>query len=173
MKKKLKRGYQIGNTKIEKRGDSPVFEIDRWNFQEMLDLGFSETSQYLSSFKQLSFSLFHRGRDQRKKKTGESPLLSIFIFPIWYPLFIFIFWFLKVTSGKENVWFPDSPDFENFRTSEPDVMSGRALLNTTFYFNIFAIWCFLPTKIVFPASHKLWFKKNFQRRIILLPLKLT
>ena len=41
---------------------------------------------------------------------------------------------------------------------------GRAMtlgrfLNTTFYFNIFAIWCFLPTKIVFPASQKLWFEK--------------
>ena len=38
---KCKRGYQIGNTKIDKRGDSPVFEIDKWNFQQMLDLGFS------------------------------------------------------------------------------------------------------------------------------------
>ena len=62
----FKRGCVIGNTEIDKRGDSPVFEIDRWNFQQMLDLGFSETSQNLSSFKQLIFSPFHRG-DQRKK----------------------------------------------------------------------------------------------------------
>jgi hypothetical protein len=35
--KKLKRGYQIGNTNIDKGGDSPVFEIDSyynldWNY---------------------------------------------------------------------------------------------------------------------------------------------
>jgi hypothetical protein len=73
--------------KIDKRGDSPVFELDRLNFQQMLDLGFPETSETLSSFKQLSFSSFHR-RDQRKKnqKTCEFPPLSIFVFPIWYPL---------------------------------------------------------------------------------------
>ena len=48
----------------------------------MLDFKFSETSQNLSSFKPLLFSSFHRG-DQRGKpsKTGESPLLSIFVFP--------------------------------------------------------------------------------------------
>ena len=54
----LKRGYQIGNTKIDKRGDSPVFELDMWNFQQMLDLVFSETSQTLSPSKQLLFSSF-------------------------------------------------------------------------------------------------------------------
>ena len=46
----VERGYQIGNTKIHKRGDSPVFEIDNWNFHQMLDLGFSDTSNF-SSFK--------------------------------------------------------------------------------------------------------------------------
>ena len=33
-------------------------EIDIWNFQNLLGLGFHETSQNLSSFKQLSFSCF-------------------------------------------------------------------------------------------------------------------
>ena len=51
----------------------------------MLDLRFSETLQSLSSFKQLLFSSFHRGNQRKKSKTGESPLLSIFVFPIWYP----------------------------------------------------------------------------------------
>ena len=48
--------------------------VDRWNFQQVLDLGFPETSQSLSSFKQLLFSSFHRG-DQRKKnqKTVDPP----------------------------------------------------------------------------------------------------
>ena len=54
----LEWGYQIGNTEIDKIGDSPVFEIDRWNFQQMLDFRFSETSQNLSSFKQILFSSF-------------------------------------------------------------------------------------------------------------------
>ena len=53
----------------------------------MLDLGFSETSQNLSSFKQLLFSSFHRGDKRKKSKTGESPLLCISVFPITNPLF--------------------------------------------------------------------------------------
>ena len=39
---------------------------------------------------------------------------------------LFLFFLLSFKSpvcGKENVWFLDSPDFENFL----DVMSGRAL----------------------------------------------
>ena len=79
-----KRGCVIGNTKIDKRGDSPVFEIDtqdRWNFQQMLDLEFSETSQNLSSFRELLFSSFHKG-DQRKKikKTAETSQSYTLIF---------------------------------------------------------------------------------------------
>ena len=34
-----KRGCVIGNTEMDKRGDSLVFEIDRRNFQQMHDLG--------------------------------------------------------------------------------------------------------------------------------------
>ena len=77
----LKRGCVIGNTEIDKRGDSPVFEIDRWNFQQMLDLEFSETSQNLSSFRELLFSSFHKG-DQRKKikKTAETSQSYTLIF---------------------------------------------------------------------------------------------
>ena len=75
----LKKGYQIGSKKRGKRGDSPVFEIERWNW-----FGISETTQNLSLLKQILISSFHRG-DQRKKTTGESPLLSGFIFSIWYP----------------------------------------------------------------------------------------
>ena len=47
----FKRGYQIGNTKIHKRGNLPVFEIDSWNFQQRMDLWFSETPQNLNSLK--------------------------------------------------------------------------------------------------------------------------
>jgi hypothetical protein len=52
-------------------------------------LRFPETSQNLSSFKKLLFSSFHRGTKGFFFKTGESPPLSIFVFPIWYPLFEF------------------------------------------------------------------------------------
>ena len=47
-----KRGSLLGNEEIDFWGDSPVFELDRWNFQQMLDLGFPETSQSLSSLKE-------------------------------------------------------------------------------------------------------------------------
>ena len=36
-------------------------------------------------------------------------------------------------SGKENVRFPDSPEFEKFRTSGPDLMSSRALQERLLY----------------------------------------
>ena len=93
--KDVKRGYQIGNTKRDKRGVSPVFELDRWNFQQMLDFGFSETLQSLSSFKQLLFSSFHRD-DQRKKKIYLSfpcrdPLLKLKCTYIIKSTFIAIF----------------------------------------------------------------------------------
>ena len=55
------RGYQIGNTKIDLGGDLPVFEIETWNFQQMLDLGFSETWQNFSSFRQRFFHSFKEG----------------------------------------------------------------------------------------------------------------
>ena len=86
-----KRWYQIGNTKIDiKRGDSPVFEIDWWNFQQMLDLGFSETSQNLSSFKQLLFFSFHRGDHRKKNQKLMNPLSYL------SPYFIFGILFLKI-----------------------------------------------------------------------------
>ena len=51
----------------------PIFELDRWNFQQMLHLGFPKTSQSLSTFKQLLFSSFQRGDQEKKSKTCESP----------------------------------------------------------------------------------------------------
>ena len=48
-----KRGYQIENTKIHKKGDSSVFEIDSWYFHQMLHLVLSETSQNFSSKEKL------------------------------------------------------------------------------------------------------------------------
>ena len=36
----MKREYQIGNTKIDKGGDSPVFETDSRKFQHVLDSWF-------------------------------------------------------------------------------------------------------------------------------------
>ena len=56
IKKGIKRGYQIENTEIDLGGYSPVFEINSWNFQHMLDLGFSKTSQNFGSFRQLFYS---------------------------------------------------------------------------------------------------------------------
>ena len=44
----------------------------------------------------------------------------------WFLFFIFKS-VKSPASGKENIWFPDSTDFENWRNSGPDVMSGRAL----------------------------------------------
>ena len=43
------------------RGDLPIFELNSWNFQQVLDLGFPETLKNLSSLKQLLFSSLHRG----------------------------------------------------------------------------------------------------------------
>ena len=86
-------------------------EKDRWNFQKMLDSGFSETSQNLSSFTQFLFSLLLKGQliwkqtnqaeDSPKKRTktrrtvvktnsfvrflGES-LAWQFVFEINWPL---------------------------------------------------------------------------------------
>ena len=50
LNKICKRGYQ---TKMDKGGDSPVFEVDSWNFQHLLDKKFSETFPNLSSFRKL------------------------------------------------------------------------------------------------------------------------
>ena len=47
---------------LQKWGHPTVFEIDCWNFQQMLDLGFSETSQNFSSFRQL----FSKGGPKEK-----------------------------------------------------------------------------------------------------------
>ena len=68
------------------RGDLPIFELDSWNFQQVLDLGFPETSQSLSSFKQLLFSSFHRGDQRKKIKNCESPPKSGSSFPNRDPL---------------------------------------------------------------------------------------
>ena len=45
-------------------------DIKSCNFQNLIVFGFRETSQNLTSFRQVLFSLFHRG-DQRKK--SENP----------------------------------------------------------------------------------------------------
>ena len=67
---KLKRDFELQARMAPGSGILADFwvphEIDSWNFQQMLDLWFSEASQNLSSFRQLLFSLFHRG-DQREK----------------------------------------------------------------------------------------------------------
>ena len=68
------------------RGDSPIFELDRGNFQQVLDLGFSETSQSLSSFKQLLFFHFIGGTKGKKSKNCESPQKSGSSFPNRDPL---------------------------------------------------------------------------------------
>ena len=36
--------------------------------------------------------------------------------------------FKSLASVKENIRFLDSPDFENFRASGPDMMSSRTLV---------------------------------------------
>ena len=61
-------------------------EIDSWNFQHMLDLWFSEASQNLNSFRQLLFSLFHRGDQREKFKKTMSNLGRDFeFFPVVPP----------------------------------------------------------------------------------------
>ena len=76
--------YQIGNTKIDERGDSPVFEItlDRWKFQQMLDLGFSETSQNLNNFYFLHFIGGTKEKTKQKLLTSLFYLSSYFLFDI-------------------------------------------------------------------------------------------
>ena len=70
-----KRGYQIGNTKIDLGGDSPVFEIESWNFQQMVDLGISETSQNFSFF-----FIVSKGRGGPKEKTLKNQCILLAIF---------------------------------------------------------------------------------------------
>ena len=53
----------------------------------MLDLGFPETSQSLSSFKQPFFFISQRGPKEKNKKTCESPQKSGSSFPNRNPLF--------------------------------------------------------------------------------------
>ena len=80
--------------------------INRRNFQQMLDLGFSETSQNLSSFKQLLFSSFHRGYQRKKlKKTGEFHLLCISVFPITHPLFWIASFIILFNICKKYFWY--------------------------------------------------------------------
>ena len=74
---KFKRGCVIGNTEIDKRGDSPVFDIDRRNYKQMLDLGYSETSENLSSFIQPLFSSFHRKKGKKSKLVN--PLFYVYL----------------------------------------------------------------------------------------------
>ena len=56
----------------QKWGHPTFFEIDSWNFQQMLDLGFCETSQNFSSFRQLFFLSFQGGTKGKNSKTSFS-----------------------------------------------------------------------------------------------------
>ena len=74
----LKRGSLLGNEESDLWVDLLVFELDRWNYQQKFDLGFPETSQSLSSFKQLLFSSFQG--DQRKTNQKLVNPLKIWLF---------------------------------------------------------------------------------------------
>ena len=99
-----------GNAEQDFWGDSPIFELERWNFQQMLDLGFPETLQSLSSFKQLLFSLLHRGDQRKKNKKPVNPLKNLalhFLIGIPFLKLFEIFWrffgdFLKNLIFYEN-----------------------------------------------------------------------
>ena len=49
-------------------------EIDSWNFQQMLDLGFSETSQSFSYFNQLCFIVYKGVPKEKNSKTMKKIL---------------------------------------------------------------------------------------------------
>ena len=74
----------------QKWGHPTVFEIDSWNFLQMLDLGFCETSQNFSSFRQLFFIVSKgvpkektRKPKKAKKKVQPNELIGLFVhFPI-------------------------------------------------------------------------------------------
>jgi hypothetical protein len=79
----------------------------------VLDLGFPETSQSLSLFKQLLFSSFHRGDQIKKLKNYESPPKSGSSFPSRDPLLKFpLYKIIICTKDKKNVltiqWTPNS-----------------------------------------------------------------
>ena len=81
---KLKRWSLLGNTETDFLEDSPIIELDRWNFQQMLDLVFPEVWAHLNIF---LFSSFHRGWPKEKiEKTFESPQKSGSSFPNRDPL---------------------------------------------------------------------------------------
>ena len=71
--KHVKRRSGLGDEEPDFGEDLSIFELDRWNLQQMLYLGFPETSQSLSWFKQL---LFYRGY-QRKKNLALHFLILV------------------------------------------------------------------------------------------------
>ena len=80
-----KRGYQIGNTKIDKKGDSPFFwffplvPLVKWRKEKLF-----RWAKILWGFRKSQIKHLLK-ISPVISKTGESPLLSIFVFPIWYP----------------------------------------------------------------------------------------
>ena len=80
------RQYQLGNEKIHRRGDSPIFEIAYWNFQHMLHLWFREASQNLSSFRQLFFIVSKGGPKEKCWKIAKTIHCFFSIFPLVLPL---------------------------------------------------------------------------------------
>ena len=70
-------------------------EINSWNFQHMLLYWFLEASQNLSSFRQLLFSLFHRGT--KGKNSKSLPRLSIvFDLVLLIHFYILTWWEKKI-----------------------------------------------------------------------------
>ena len=65
---------------MQKWGHATVFEIDNWNFQQMLDLGFSETSHNFSSFRQLNFHNFQWGTKGKMLKNCRNYTLVFELF---------------------------------------------------------------------------------------------
>jgi hypothetical protein len=80
----------------------------------VLDFGFPETSQSLSSFKQFLFSSFHRGDQRKKIKKCESPqnlalhfLIGIPFYKIFYNFFrnVFEIFFKKIKEIFFNIFY--------------------------------------------------------------------
>ena len=93
-----KRGCKIGNTKIDKGGDSPVFEVDSWNFQYMLNLSEASENHKSSICSRLiwsaeNFSCLYQIRNTKIDKGGDSSAGN------WYPLYKSIG--IKTTKFKE------------------------------------------------------------------------
>ena len=120
------RGYQLGNTKVCVWGDSPVFKLDRWNFQQMLDLHVHETTQNLGSSKQLLFSSFHKGGPKEKKKKNQKPVNPLKNLSLDFLIGIPFWSWNQLKQIENDLFLVDFSHLEPLWCTLPNVARGKS-----------------------------------------------